>query len=479
MKPEEFLFPSYDLIDEPDLSFHPDRQVDKSKHPLIGLVKFGPYSRSLINHVVDPIRIASICPYGQGNVVKRLVSELEILQKPKERLSYLVDFPGFSRVFGLRAILANDVAQIELPSSLTSEISDSPNPHLLLAEKITQAINVLQNKRTEFDLVVIYLPELWNRCFENTGDDFDLHDYLKAMTASIGVPSQILRESKVMAYPCRASVMWRLSIALYTKAGGVPWKISDSPVETAYIGLSYAIKKDPNGESRFITCCSQVFDADGAGLEFLTYDTNEYYVERDNPFLSRTEMRRLMLRSLSLYQKRHSGRTPRKIVIHKSTEFKDSEVDGCFDAWKSSEGLDLIQVQDDAPWIGLQMGPPKANMKKAEPTPYPCVRGSYVQLDGREVLLWTQGNAPSAVNGKNFFKEGKGIPYPIVLKRFAGHGTWDESCKSVLGLTKMNWNNDSLYDRLPVTMAFAKVLARTIKRMPNLKSGPYEFRFFI
>jgi hypothetical protein len=62
MKPEEYLFPSYDLIDEPDLSFHPDRQVDKSKHPLIGLMKFGPYSRSLINHVVDPIRIASIFP---------------------------------------------------------------------------------------------------------------------------------------------------------------------------------------------------------------------------------------------------------------------------------------------------------------------------------------------------------------------------------------------------------------------------------
>jgi hypothetical protein len=479
MDPKDYLFPTYSVIEEPDLSFHPDRQEDKSEHPLVGLVNFGPYSRSLINHVVDPIRIASIFPHGQGSIIKRILSELESHQQPKERLNYLIEFPGFSRVFGLRCVSANPSAHVELPQSLSNEISTSERPHLLLAEKITQAINALQSQRTEFDIMMIYLPELWSNCFEGIDDDFDLHDYLKAVTASIGVPSQILRESKVLAYPCRASVMWRLSIALYAKAGGVPWKIASSPPETAYIGLSYALKTNPENRSPYITCCSQVFDSDGAGLEFLTYDTDGYYVERKNPYLSRTEMRRLMARSLTLYQKRHSGRVPKKVVIHKSTEFKDFEIEGCFDAWKSSDGLDLIQVQDDVSWTGLLMNPPKSGSKKAVANPYPCVRGSYLQLDGREILLWTQGNAPSAVGGKNFFKEGKGIPLPIAMRRFAGHGTWDESCKSVLGLTKMNWNNDSLYDRLPVTMAFAQVLAQTIKRMPMFKPGPYEFRFFI
>jgi hypothetical protein len=93
--------------------------------------------------------------------------------------------------------------------------------------------------------------------------------------------------------------------------------------------------------------------------------------------------------------------------------------------------------------------------------------------------LWTQGNAPTAVGGKNFFKEGKGIPGPILLKRFAGQGGWAESARAALGLTKMDWNNDSLYDRLPVTLSFASVLADTIKRMPTLSKRPYEFRFFM
>ena len=73
---------------------------------------------------------------------------------------------------------------------------------------------------------------------------------------------------------------------------------------------------------RFVTCCSQVFDSDGAGLEFILYETDDVRIERDNPYLSRAEMRRLMARSLSLYQRRHAGQSPKRIAVHKSTEFK-------------------------------------------------------------------------------------------------------------------------------------------------------------
>jgi argonaute-like protein implicated in RNA metabolism and viral defense len=100
-------------------------------------------------------------------------------------------------------------------------------------------------------------------------------------------------------------------------------------------------------------------------------------------------------------------------------------------------------------------------------------------MGGREVLVWTQGTAPEVSTRGNFFKEGKGIPAPLLLRRFAGHGSWRESVEQLLGLTKMDWNNDSLYDRLPVTMSYARVLARTLKRMSSLAPNPYEFRFFM
>jgi hypothetical protein len=200
----------------------------------------------------------------------------------------------------------------------------------------------------------------------------------------------------------------------------------------------------------------------------------------DDPFLSRNEMRRVMARSLSLYQRRHAGRFPRRVVVHKTTEFKEEEVSGCRDAFAGCENVDLYQIQQDTAWQGALIDPPTRHGEtRGTAAAYPIMRGSAVQLGSRELLLWTQGNAPSATPGRSFFKEGKGIPHPILLKKFAGHGGWDEAVSAVLGLTKMNWNNDSLYDRLPVTLSYASTLAQTIKRMPQILPRPYEFRLFM
>jgi len=473
--------PVHAWLPEPDLLFHPTRREDRTAHPLIGLTRFGPYSRSLINTVIDPLRVAVITPNGTLATIDSLLRELEQEHQPKERQAYLPKFLGFSRIFSLRVLRASENVCIELSADVDAAIAKSESPHILLAEKLTQALSSLLTNRSDFDVLLIYLPTRWNRgFFGGEGEDFDLHDYLKAITATSGIPTQIILQESALTYFCRCSVMWRLSIALYCKAGGVPWKLADTNPDTAYVGLSYAMRSVNANKPQFVTCCSQVFDADGSGLEFIAYETDDVHIERENPFLSRSEMRRVMSRSLALYQNRHSGHSPKRVVVHKTTEFKQDEVDGCFDAWTGSEGLDLIQIQQHVFWRGILIDPPSNRAStKGHPAGYPVQRGTYLQLSGRDVLLWTQGNAPSAVGGRNFYKEGKSIPSPLLLTRFGGHGTWVEGCNDVVGLTKMNWNNDSLYDRLPVTLGYAKVLARTLKRMPNIAPKPYEFRFFM
>lgn len=473
------VFPTHRRIIEPDLLFHPDREEDRSQHPLLGLAKYGPYSRSTINSVLDPIRVAVITPYGGLREIDHLISEFGQRHRPRERTKYLPEFLGFSRIFGINIVRSE--VYVEFSSELDQHVADSATPHVLLAEELFRALSAVETRRNQFDVVAIYLPVRWERGFFGPeGDDFNLHDYIKGIAAVHGIPTQVINDESALAYFCRCSVMWRLSIAMYTKAGGVPWKLANAGDETAYIGLSYALRHVDSGSPRFVTCCSQVFDADGAGLEFVAYDTADVHVERDNPFLSRADMRRVMARSLALYQRRHTGRTPKKIVVHKSTQFKPEEIDGCFDALRVAE-VELIQVQQDAGWRGVLIDPPRSTNKiKGTPAAYPCERGLFLPLDGRTVLLWTQGNAPSAaLDGKNFYKEGKGIPEPLQLKRFAGQGSWEGPCEAVLSLSKMNWNNDSLYDRLPVTMAYAQVLAQVIKRMPQLLSDTYQFRFFM
>lgn len=479
MKAPTPIFPPHTRIIEPDLLFHPDRKEDCSPHPLLGLTHFGPYSRSTVNNVLNPIRVAVITPHAGLSALDHLFQEFGQRHWPRERRNYLPEYLGFSRIFGVN-IVRCEVA-FEFPPELDDQVMESATPHVLLANELARALSVVESQRNQFDLVAIYLPNRWERGFFGPdGDDFDLHDYVKAVAAVRGIPTQVINDDSALAYFCRCSVMWRLSIALYTKAGGVPWKLATPNPETAYIGLSYALRQVESSSPRFVTCCSQVFDSDGAGLEFVAYDTADVHIERDNPYLSRADMRRVMSRSLALYQRRHAGRTPKKVVVHKSTEFKPEEVDGCFDALRVAD-VELIQVQQDAGWRGVLIDPPKSrDTSRGAPAAYPCERGTFLPLDGRTVLLWTQGNAPkAALDGKNFYKEGKSIPEPLQLKRFAGHGAWDEPCDAVLGLSKMNWNNDALYDRLPVTMAYAQVLAQVIKRMPRLLSNTYQFRFFM
>jgi hypothetical protein len=51
-------------------------------------------------------------------------------------------------------------------------------------------------------------------------------------------------------------------------------------------------------------------------------------------------------------------------------------------------------------------------------------------------------------------KEGalKPTPSPILVRRFTGAGGWHDTCAGIMGLTKMDWNNNTLHKKLPVTL---------------------------
>ena len=349
--------------------------------------------------------------------------------------------------------------------------------HVVLAEHLVRALQTLSGHRTEFDLVFIYVPERWQPGFAGgAGDDFDLHDHLKAFTAGAGFPVQLVREGRAISYDCRASVMWRIGLAIYAKAGGVPWKLAEADPETAYIGISYSVRGAESDLPRFVTCCSQVFDSDGAGLEFLAYDAREVDVQQDNPFLSQNEMFQVMTRSMDLYRRRHAGRSPRRVMVHKSTEFKREERDGCMEALRVCEAVDLVQVVEHVDWRGVRID--GRGNAKGSPAAFPVPRGTVLPVGDREALLWNHGDT-WGVTARSYFQGSRSTPRPLRLVRHAGHGSWDDTAQAILGLSKMNWNNDALYDQLPVTMSYAKVLSRVVKRIPQLRRTPYQFRFFM
>ncbi len=461
---------AYQIISEPKLTFEAFSNASDI-HPLKGLKNFAPYSSKL--NPLQNIRLAAIYPEGSYSILNNLVEEFKSSHLPKERLYYLEEFTGFENIFKTNLLLVEQSTSISINTADTFVVG--VQPHIALSEAIANAIREMSKRKLDFDVLIIYLPESWSAGFENLETSFDLHDFIKATAAAQNVPSQVLRENSSIKYRCRCSVMWRLSIAFYVKAGGIPWKLTSIDQDSAFIGISYATRYNHNtNQFDYTTCCSQVFDGDGTGLEFIAYDANDVTRIGKNPYLSRGEMRKLMSRSLQLYQNKHAGKLPLRLIVHKTTHFTKDEIDGAFDAIPANINLELLQIIQDTNLRGIKYIE-KATTKEADN--FPIFRGTYVQISTQEVLLWTQGNV--VLNNSNYFKEGKNIPSPIIIKRFAGDGGWDRNCQAIMGLTKMNWNHDALYDRLPVTLGYAQSLATTLKRMNKLVNKPYEFRYFM
>ncbi|MFA6300296.1 MAG: hypothetical protein WC642_14095, partial [Nocardioides sp.] len=457
------------VLAEPLLKFDSGPTPATDPHPLVGLARYGPYA-------VPPtgdIRVATITVDGQQQMLYDFLRKVTEQHKPTDRFSYVPPFPGFKQLFNTE-LLPQRSAHVNIP---TSASGDGEQGHEAVCAALARAVGQLHAVRDTWDVIVFLLPHTWEPFRRSPDGAFDLHDRLKALAAPLGSPIQMVREDSALRFKFECSMFWRLSIALLTKAGGVPFRmVQPTPIDTAFVGLAYAIRGGTTDE--FVTCCSQVFDAEGGGFEFIAYNIGADR-DLDNPHLTREEMRTVMARSARLYQRRRAGDMPARLVVHKTSTWRPEEIDGVFDAWGAAvPDIECLQVRAETPWTGVSLT--QSGPTSSRPDSWPVTRGSLQYLSGSEALLWVSGTAPGvSLRGGNYNQSAKALPTPIAFVRDAGQGPLETPAREILALSKLDWNNDALYGLTPVTVSYSQKLAKMIGRVPALPDDSYQFRLFM
>lgn len=471
--------PAFTLLDEPALAFSSDTQAAVHSHPLLGLTKFGAFDRASFGHYVSELRVAYVGPRSGVALVRAMRESLQSNQRNTDQNPYARAYPGFKQLFGVD--IGRGEGHVVWPEAL-EELGTGETIPDRVRSAIYAALQRLLAAREQFDVAMVYFPDKWLPALRTK--DFDAHDELKALGAQLGIPTQVVND-KSLKFGNLGARAWRLSIALYAKAGGTPWKLAPMegvPTETAYIGLAYAIRRAEE-QAHFVTCCSQVFDTEGGGMQFVAFQANDEIADLEaakrNPFLSQADMRAVLTRSLRMYMDGHPGRVPRRLVVHKNTAFTADELQGVRDATQAIKEVECLEVGYSSAWRGVWMvgAPDREPPLKADG--YPVPRGTMVFTSETSALLWVAGNAPLAVGGRDYFQGGKSIPKPIVLRRHMGQGPFELLAREAMALAKMDWNNDALYDPLPVTLMYSQRLARTISNVPTLPSHSYPYRLFM
>ncbi len=431
------------FVQEPELEFGTGKY---HTWPAAGLKRFFPlaYNLSLPSHP-SQIKLLLI---GKKDCFKLL----KTLKEGEKGPGY--PFPGFGKIYKTDLVMGTD-RFVELTDQ---EITFADSAKSVVDLLVRKAISV-RNKGVAFDICLIELVDEWKRFFIN--QEFDLHDQIKVAFYKQGIRTQLFNRKALDATDGSGNLYDHLSLGIYFKSGGNPWKLKSSVTNTAYIGISFGTVEN---ERRLIGI-AEIFDSYGQYLSLRSLSIKESSEARNfkdkDLHLSIDQFTSLVIDLINDYKDVMNGNFPANLIIHKTSDFNTKELQ-LKDRLKDYPiKVSLVYIQTDH-FYNLITEDSK------EPT-----RGLYWRMSTNSSLLYSSG----AFNEKYFFP---GAPIPLLIN-LAHSDNFDinDITKQVVGLTKLNFNSTNTFSKEPVTILHSRKIVDLLRAGLEPNNIPTDPRFYL
>ncbi len=286
---------------------------------------------------------------------------------------------------------------------------------------------------------------------------------LKARCMHLGKPIQIVRQVSlgynVLAQQDDATKAWNFCTALYYKANQTaPWRLEQNPnrPSVCYVGIGFFRSRDKKSVQ---TSLAQVFDELGNGV-ILRGTPAELDKDDRRPYLNETQAHDLMIRALDEYETALQN-SPSRVVIHKTSNFRDAEVSGFSQALNAAR----VRAKD---FVTIHETP----IRLFRSGFYPPLRGTHVELSRERHLLFTRGSVPYYGTYPGLY-----IPQPLEIRVVQSDESAETICREILALTKMNWNNTQFDGKYPITILCSRNVGRIMKYLDPEKHEEPQIRY--
>jgi hypothetical protein len=495
------------VLDEPELEF---RYGQKLSRPHTGLSLFGPYdadsgksprgiSYALIGTETG---VADFNKFSQ--VIRSPVPSPE--GKKKDMLWHM--FPGFDAAFGMD--WPAEPAWVEtVNEERLLNAANTRDPYERANKVVSIVLEHLDrtSKRDERPRVLIcVVPDhVWKMCrpqqrpVEGVGDpitsdelksrirgernlfdDYDPEVYqlspdfrrqLKARLMAYDMPVQIVRQSTLAVEPDKKfgyrgltplpDRIWNLTTAIYYKCGGKPWRLANARDGVCYIGIAFRLENS-TVSSKNGCCAAQMFLDDGDGVVFVG-EYGPWYAPDTKQFHLKPEAAKSLLSGVIETYKQLHGKKLDEVFLHSPSGIDSEEYAGYCAA-----------VPRETKVVAVRVRPAATSLRVMRNGAWPVLRGSCLQISDRAGFLWTSGFKPELAT-----YDGSDMPIPLSISIDHGEANFEQVCKDIYGLTKLNYNACRLGDSDPVTVKFSNSVGEILISNPAIETRKPQFRYYI